>query len=324
MPVGLTDGLRYVAREVRAHYDDPLWWKGRFQHRVIGDFYYGRLRDNDGLYVMEEDWDVLVVLDAAGHDLFRSQVGEFGIDPERVERRTSRGSATPQFLVENFPGEYPDTVYVTGNPMVDIHAGDAFHDLVSVWKTDWDDEENTVLPGVVRDAAFAAAERYPDKRLVVHFMQPHWPFVGHDLTDEVVGFGATRVRADESLADEVDDDEANLWDLVEAGKIDADRARRAFEDNLRIALPDALAVAREVDGKAVVTADHGNAIGEFAWPFPVRIYGHPPGVRMRSLVEVPWLEFDLEERREIRTGTTRRTEYDDDAEERLRALGYVE
>jgi hypothetical protein len=316
---------RYALSEVEAHYDDRQWWKGRFQHRVVGDLYYGRLRGNDGVNVMGEDWDVLVVLDAAGYDLFRTQAALFDVDPDRVEKRISRGSATPQFLAENFPGEYPDTVYVTANPMVDVHVGDAFHDLISVWKTAWDDEENTVRPGPVREAAVTAAERYPDKRIIVHFMQPHWPFIGSDLTDRTVGFGATRARADEAFADEVDEDEHNLWDLVEVGVVDPERAADAFADNLRIALPDALAVARDLTGKAVVTADHGNAVGDWAWPFPIRIYGHPPGVRMRSLVEVPWLVVDDDERRPVRAESTSATEYDDEAaSERLEALGYLE
>lgn len=324
----LTDiarGAAYAVRELRANYDDRQWWKGRFRHRVVGDLYYGRLRPNDGHYVIKEDWDVLVVLDAAGYDLFRSEVGAFGVDPTRVEKRTSRGSATPQFLAENFPGTYPDTVYVTANPMVDVHVGDAFHDLVSVWKTHWDDDERTVRPEDVRDVALETAARYPDKRIVVHFMQPHWPFVDHDLTDDVVGFGATRARADEAFADDVDEEEKNLWDLVEAGAIAPDRAREGFTANLRLALPHALDVARETTGRAVVTADHGNSIGDWAWPFPLRIYGHPPGVRMRSLIEVPWLVFEDDERRDLRVDTTAETTYDDaTATQRLEALGYVD
>ena len=325
MNTKVVGSLQHALNEVKEHYNDLLWWKGRFRHRVIGDLYYECLVPNDGVYIANEDWGVLIILDAAGYNLFRSQVGEFGVDPEHVQARVSRGSATPQFLAENFPDEYPDTVYITGNPMVDVHVGGKFHDLVSVWKTHWDEEEKTVHPKDVRDIAIDTAARYPDKRVIVHFMQPHWPFIGQTLTDEVIGFGATRARADEKYEDEVDGEEKNLWDLVERGEIDSDRAQEAFAGNLQLALPHALAVAREVTGRAVVTADHGNAIGEWAWPFPVRIYGHPPGVRIPSLVRVPWLPFESDKRRKINAGETKTHEYNDEtATERLEVLGYVE
>jgi len=32
-----------------------------------------------------------------------------------------------------------------------------------------------------RDAAIEAYEQFPNKRLIIHFMQPHGPFIGSDI-----------------------------------------------------------------------------------------------------------------------------------------------
>lgn len=37
-----------------------------------------------------------------------------------------------------------------------------------------------MFPDPVVEAAIAAHEAYPSKRLVAHFMQPHRPFVGEE------------------------------------------------------------------------------------------------------------------------------------------------
>lgn len=53
--------------------------------------------------------------------------------------------------------------------------------------------------------------------------------------------------------------------------------------------PHGLPGATRTDGTTVVTSDHGNHLGEFATPFPIRLYGHPEGIRTPELIRVPWL-----------------------------------
>ena len=52
-----------------------------------------------------------------------------------------------------------------------------------------------------------------------------------------------------------------------------------------------------LDGKTVVTSDHGNLFGRRLWPIPLQKYGHPPGLRFPELIEVPWHETPFENRR---------------------------
>jgi hypothetical protein len=127
---------------------------------------------NRGVYVYDEEWDNLIILDACRYDTFK----ELNTVEGKLESRISRGSATQEFLVENFRKHpqkktFEDVVYVAGNPFVSwlLPAG-IFHRVYPVWDYGWDENLLTVPPEPVVSAALEARRLYPDKRLIVHFM----------------------------------------------------------------------------------------------------------------------------------------------------------
>jgi len=76
----------------------------------------------------------------------------------------------------------------------------------------------------------------------------------------------------------------------------------------------------------VITSDHGNELGGYSFPVPIRLYGHPRGLRSKNLVKVPWLISDSPKRKEI-TGEDMSVDsehVDGSITDRLRALGYQE
>jgi hypothetical protein len=81
---------------------------------------------------------------------------------------------------------------------------------------------------------------------------------------------------------------AGLWleldpvDLVRNGTRAA--AMELYEENLRIALESVSDLVPELDGRVVVTADHGEAFGEEG------VWEHHIETHIPALVEVPWLE----------------------------------
>src|SRR5699024_9297185 len=265
---------------------------------------------------MAEDWDTLVVLDACRADLFETVAAIDGFDDYR--RVTSRASMTAEWVRRNFAGKsFGDTVYVSANPHVSLAAGDSFHELIEVWKTAFDADERTVLPEAVVDAALAAHERHPNKRLICHFMQPHYPFVNDDRT--FTSWDPDRIAGSERRPDDAEDP----WQAIEHGTVDKSSVRAAYAENLDFVLQPVLELAARLDGRTVLTADHGNAVGERAWPLPLRIYGHPEGLRLPSLITVPWATIDGERRAIVDEGTNESpTPEDETVERRLRALGY--
>ncbi|MDZ7731075.1 MAG: hypothetical protein U5K37_09350 [Natrialbaceae archaeon] len=75
----------------------------------------------------------------------------------------------------------------------------------------------------------------------------------------------------------------------------------------------------------MITADHGNLVGERLWPIPTRPkYGHPYGVHTQALVKVPWFVCESTDRRDIYSDppVERDRVSDDTLEDRLAALGY--
>jgi len=109
--------------------------------------------------------------------------------------------------------------------------------------------------------------------------------------------------------------------------VDRDEIWELYDGNLDRALPHVEDAMRELGGKTIVTADdHGNMVGERAFPIPFREWGHPRGVYTPELV-VPWLVYESGARRTISAATPddRDESPDDDVVvERLRDLGYAE
>lgn len=272
---------------------------------------YFELRGNDGESIIQQDWDNLVILDACRYDLFEEVFPHNG----ELESFTSRGSNTPEFLESNFVGrEFHDTVYVSANPQTErIGIEECFHAYIRLWESGWDEEARTVWPDTVADRALEAAEQYPNKRLIVHFIQPHYPFLGETgQTIEHRTITGAGVLYD-------DTEHESVWKRLEAGEIDEETVQRAYRENLELAIPAVKRLMEGLNGKTVVTSDHGNSFGRAG------IYGHPRKCYLPCLIEVPWWEADSASRRKIVSEPPKeRTEPDADVTARLRDLGYQE
>lgn len=316
--------VRTALSEVHAHFWDASWWRDRFLSHVVGR-YYRRFRQPDSIPLPDLDWDNLIILDACRYDLFAEVWTEFDLSGTLSTRR-SLASVTPGFLRENFAGgEHHDTVYVTANPYVTTELpAETFHAVDAVWRDGWDDNLQTVTPSTMTDRTLAALDRNPDKRLISHFIQPHEPFIGEpslEYRDKWV------IRESQLGNDHPDrsDRTPSAFERLRDDDLNHSTVWAAYRSNLERALPHVARLLEALDGKTVVTADHGNAFGSFARPFPVRLYGHPPGIFIRPLTEVPYLEHTAGPRREITTEAPEATATDDQADvaDRLKALGYL-
>ena len=194
------------------------------------------------------------------------------------------------------------------------------HVTINVWLDEgWDDETGTVRAETMTEAALNAVDQFPHKRLVVHYMQPHYPFVPAE-TD-----------FDKDHLQQIDGDSdgptgENVWNQKFTGELDISRDDlwSIYIENLEYALEHVAELLEAFSGKAVVTSDHGNYVGERASPIPSREYGHPRRLYDEPVVRVPWLEHERGERREIRVGGDENINKIEPevVDERLRDLGY--
>jgi len=311
----------YALKAIRQNWSNPHWWPVVFNSEVVGRF-HSVTQDTGGVSIPDADWDNLLILDGCRYDLFETFYRSEAHLDGTLEKRISKGSGSPEFLRKNFADwTFDDIIYVTANPFVKKVLDDPFFHTEHVWPDGWDDDEETVLPETMVERARTLLGEFPNKRFVLHFMQPHHPFIGETRIEDDHGFVGAIAK---STGEEVPDVEF-IWEKLRAGKIDAETVWRAYEDNLRFIMDEIRPFVEEVDGKSVLTSDHGNAFGERAKPFPTRVYGHGNRIRIPALIEVPWFVPEYDTRRDITEGgqkTESRQSADADIEARLTALGY--
>jgi len=200
-----------------------------------------------------------------------------------------------------------ETIYVSANPFTRSFCdSESFKILDEVWEYAWDNEYGTVLPRPVTDRAIYHSRTTDYDRMVVHYLQPHVPF----LVDESV---AIKKRTFDPDKKSPDDD----WDRVTKGQLERDIAIEWYRETLRKALDEVSLLLSNLDAAdVVITADHGEAFGEWG------IYGHPGGVALPCLTEVPWVETTATDERTHEPANYETNSQDIDRDEQLQALGY--
>lgn len=295
MIVKLKNRFKKLFSQLKKNWRNKRWWKHLYRDKVFIKFLkLTSANKNRGIYVVDEKWDNLIILDDCRYDIFK----EINTIPGKLESKISRGSSTADFVLENFkyypyPHKLKDIVYVSTNPTIERLVPKAFHKIYSTWIYGWSDEFNTVLPEEVVKDALRAREENPDKRMIVHFMQPHCPFLDPSFPIKIPRDSAR----DRMLGKELPKPEEDIAFmqpsfLIELGKIDKKTVWEAYKNNLKIVLPFVNELIKHLSGKIVVTSDHGEMMGEkvkhFLYPF--KEYGHPRGLIIaEELVKVPWL-----------------------------------
>lgn len=277
--------------------------------------YYTDRRIPRSIDMMGEDWDNLLILDACRYDYFANQ-HDFDATLNRV---VSPGKMSWEFMQKTFQGEqFHDTIYITSNPFATRLPEDTFFETRYLID-EWDDEVGTIHPDDVAKAAKDANQKHPNKRLIVHFMQPHRPYLG-DTAEEI------RKKVD-LVGYRNKGDGLQIWGAVKEALVTVEEVRNAYAESLDIVLEEVERFLNKVDGKSVVTADHGEMLGERVFPFTSRVWGHSEEFSTPTLREVPWLEVEGESRRDITTSEPIDSEDkldNSEVQSRLEALGYVE
>lgn len=311
---------RYTLENLHTLLRRPSRLKGAFSHLGTRlNQAYHRMRPTKGTFVMEEDWDNLIILDGCRYDIFPE---DFVMDGDLSMRR-SRGSNSVEFINENFVGEtLHDTVYITANPHMYLLSENTFHHVENLIEDGWDPEYQTVLPGTVVRRARKLIEVHPNKRMIIHFMQPHYPFIGT--------LGQSFDQSGFSQLESEDDDDSELagrhiWlKLQYRLGVDEDEVWAAYRENLDVALSYVAKLMDDLEGKTVITSDHGNLVGDKLSPIPVAGYGHPRNLPVDPLINVPWYTIESGCRRQIisETPNTSQAPEQDELQGKLKFLGY--
>jgi hypothetical protein len=262
--------------------------------------------------IFERDWDNLIILDACRYDFFEELCGL----PGRLSFEYSKGSATYQFIRENFRDRVLyDTVYVGANTWylkLKEEINSDIHEFIDLQDPNKDveyasKELGVVEPSTVTRFAQEASERYPKKRLIIHYLQPHHPFIGSTGSD-------VYEHTSSSLVEVVENTHGASRSTLTA----------AYRENLELVLVEVKKLLESLHGKTVVTADHGEMLGDRHKFVPVRDYGHHEYIFNEVTVKVPWLVVETDDRKRISEADTgvSRSPTEEDLNKRLQNLGY--
>ncbi|MHA1632593.1 MAG: hypothetical protein ACTSXC_07305, partial [Candidatus Freyarchaeota archaeon] len=179
-----------------------------YQKRLIYDFLSGSRR-------------LLIVLDACRYDTLIDNIGILQPFKAKISKVVSIGSCTKDWLLKTFT-EPLNVVYITANPWVMLVHGETgkFKRIVDVSAMFWDDGLGTVRAEHVNMIALKYLAR--GENLIVHYLQPHPPFVVNTWLRDAVS------RKEKAGSE--------IYDLAARSEKARMEFRRAYVENLRYVL----------------------------------------------------------------------------------------
>lgn len=229
------------------------------------------------MLVMDREWDYLIILDACRYDYFE-QVNKI---PGELHKVRSAGSETRGWVRGNFKKRYDNVMYISASPFASKlwcqqNIKIVPFEFVDLWLTNWDEKLKTVKAEVVTKEAME--QKRKGHRMIVHYLQPHWPFIGEiKLSNDGVERWRERMmgKTNEKRLDKI-------WIDFYAKKIRIDEIKEGYRSNLEYVMFHVEQLVKELQGKIVITSDHGTSFGEMGF------YAHPPR-DVPVLRDVPWL-----------------------------------
>lgn len=272
---------------------------------------------NQKSHIHSLNWNILIILDACRYDYFTKYYSRY-LEGD-LKKVITPATHTSPWRKKVFGGrKWNDIVYVSANPFinsrVEVNGFDArkcFYKVIDVWDWGWSEELGTVHPGEVNKAAKRTIWKYPHKKIIIHYLQPHAPYLslrnwGGEPLKNMISKKQDKLNV---LAHSFDRAKAwirwkmvNLFGMEKVSKmrkllglpplcaIDAalrnvgpEGVRRAYEQNLKIVLEEVARLIASLSGKKIViTSDHGELLGEKGdWE-------HRSGLDHSALIEVPW------------------------------------
>lgn len=260
--------------------------------------------------IWDQEWDLLIILDACRPEWIRQEAENYP-HLEYVETIHSVGSHSKEFINATFNTKYADelsqTLYITGNHyanQIDRSLLDGFetaHDYGG-----WAYEAAAPPAHIITDLAISATRESSWDRCIVHYMQPHKPFLerGNNRTEyNVIPW---------SIGYEP-------YCRVLRGDLSVKDLHIAFRSNLRYVLFEVEILLKNIDAsKVAITADHGQALGENG------LWDHVIGVNHPSMRRVPWVETTAKDQHTHSPKEYERTDYDQaTVQGNLEDLGYL-
>lgn len=252
-----------------------------------------------GTNVFEEDWDTLIVLDACRIDAIKTVAPEYDFI-KSIDSIWSVGSTSKEWYLHTFQSrDVTDVSLVSGNGWIKhlfemdpdwkywtatrnsiwhsisaldrplqtaLPTSEDFNSYVPVIGNHGADLGTTPLPDEVTNAAIHEHRRAGSKKMIIHYMQPHEPYV------------------QEQRDGKLPDMHSHPLDSLKTGDASREEVYSAYLENLREVLKSVGRLLKNIDSERVaITADHGELFGEW------NAYAHPAAFPHPAVRKVPWI-----------------------------------
>lgn len=294
-----------------------------------------------GTNILSTDFDLIILLDTCRVDALRSVADEYAF-LNNIKSKTSVGGTSGEFIAATFTTEYEDlignTAYLASNGYakivleeggkddfedMNVHVDPRFHSSLLSWDTvsaeklgrldhlwkyeakgedgEFGHSEGHSPPKYVTDSGIDADRNDNYEKIILHYNQPHSPYTSNALEEQ-------------RLLKEYEKDPFEY--IRKTG--DKETVYQTYLDELRSVLNEVETVLHNVDRERVlITADHGEAFGEFG------IFGHSWGSVHPHIRKVPWVETTAKDENEYEPEIVDNSSPERTVEETLEALGYV-
>lgn len=227
----------------------------------------------------EGDTRALILFDACRYDFFEEMYSEYFRG--RLFKCWNGGyTFTHDWFAAHCRGNLNCTLYTPApvgvmNWVRERTVNGAYYDpkkhfkrILSYLDIGFDYKKGSTYPKTINDAVF----KYPDDKMFIRYLQPHAPYIGKPPLPWSKGPGTIIEKVKAKMA---------------SGELTIGKLKEAYKGNLRLAFEGAVELVKRLDGKFVITADHGEALGERGYLLHARSYPNLP-----CLCHVPWFEVE--------------------------------
>lgn len=287
-----------------------------------------------GRHIYDYDWELLIILDTCRLDALQSVASEYEYLPTTVTTCISRGSETPEWLAATFTQDWKDeinkTVYISGNAWTSavfnkgrtpaerwgikwlptawdpVEAAE-FERLIPAWRArdpkpyEYNGQAAPhPTPRIITDYTISMGREKQSNRVIAHYKQPHPPY-----------------DAEATLAErELKVFERHPFEYLHDGGARS-KVWNAYINDLRAALDDIGVLLRNFSAdRVIITADHGEAFGEFG------VYSHRTGSFHPYVRQVPWISVSANDTETRNADIKQFDRNDPDVKQQLKSLGY--
>lgn len=271
--------------------------------------------------ILQRDWDVLLIIDSCRYDYFKETYTEiFAGNGVKLKKLISPATWTGAWVAEIFYGEkLDDTIFISAHRWINskgpsteqvrvfserlkygkrirgLDATKIFDKVIDVWSFGYNERIRAIDPDIMTSETIKTIEKNPHSHIITQYYQIHEPYIYYSddqpARRKKISFENLNNFIGTIVSDEVLCKLREMTGRIPVNamsyyylKYGKEGIKKGYKEDLKLMFQYVKEIVDAFpDKKIVVTADHGERLGERG------DFGHS-GQRDKEVIEVPWLE----------------------------------